>query len=271
MSTWVIIPKDDDVVHGFHKYLSKEWVNGKWKYIYYDAKRQAKNVKNKFKNMIGINQKKTLETANRKLQEAESKHRDSKNMTRDARKYMDKESQRNATENNAKRANEVVRLKNVQKGVQNAYDKTLLGKVDKIKNAGSRAINKVTKTIDKATGGIPKSVSITNQGVTKKYNRKDLPIHTTKTGRRGSIVKSQYSVPNSGRTKKPKETVTNRTKVHETKKNYTNSSGHNITRYEYNYTKSQYSPNEKKDTSVNSKKKRKSSQGRNAVKAKYGR
>lgn len=46
MSTWMIVPSDDDMMHklNFHKYIDKVMgKNGKWRYIYEDTKKKVKN------------------------------------------------------------------------------------------------------------------------------------------------------------------------------------------------------------------------------------
>lgn len=255
MSTWMIIPKDDDVVHGFHKYLSKEWVNGKWKYIYYDAKRQAKNVKNKMENAvnrtkrkinkaIGVDERNSLERAKIGKYYADIKNQGAK---------FDRLKGRDGAEERVVKTGRDLATQNTRVGnAQKKYDQTLLGKVDKIKNAASNAIDKVTGNDKKYYA----SNRITNRSSV--YVKRGKEDH-------GKIyvdeVKSSYT-PNNSRV------------GHTGKQNLQVKAKQNrVTNFRSN-SSSQYTPSnstKKKDTSVNSKKKRKNSQGRNAVKAKQGR
>lgn len=132
MSNWMIIPEDSDLIHGLggHKYIDRIWKNGKWKYIYYDAKKGARNLKNRAAkglrgiqreagNIIGTNQKAQLQRS----QEA-------------ARRANQRGDQRRAMELN----------KRSQENKKN-YDNTLLGRLDQLKNKGAAAYNKLKTAV----------------------------------------------------------------------------------------------------------------------------
>lgn len=117
MSTWVVMPSDDDVIHG-HKYIDKIMgKNGKWRYIYYRAKTKAKNA-------IGVGQKGRLERAKANVVTAEAHRNAFGNFTGNGKPiYLDK----------------VIETKREEKKAQEAYDKTLLGKIDQVKDSGLKA------------------------------------------------------------------------------------------------------------------------------------
>lgn len=112
MSTWVIMPSDDDIEHGFHKYIDKiRTASGKWRYIYYKTKKNARNA-------VGLNQKKKLEIAEGGLKKSVDKLEKSDNSN--VQKNYDAAKQHK--EKYDKRKEE--------------FNNTLLGKIDSVKNKG---------------------------------------------------------------------------------------------------------------------------------------
>lgn len=122
MSTWVIMPSDDDIEHSFHKYIDKiRTASGKWRYIYYKSKKNVRNA-------IGLNQKKKLEIAEGGLQKAANKLKksDSKNVQKDydaAKQYKEKYDKR-----------------------KEEFNDTLLGKIDSVKDKGLKIFDNIFGT-----------------------------------------------------------------------------------------------------------------------------
>mgnify|MGYP003300900078 CR=1 FL=1 len=122
MSTWAIIPSDDDIEHSFHKYIDKiRTASGKWRYIYYKTKKNARNA-------VGLNQKKKLEIAESGLKKAINKleKSDYNNVQKDydaAVQYREKYDKRKEEFNN-----------------------TLLGKISSVKDEGLKIFDSLFET-----------------------------------------------------------------------------------------------------------------------------
>lgn len=182
MSTWYITPTSEDVMHGSHKYIDKIWKNGKWRYVYYRTKIKAKNV-------IGVGQKKRLERANENVKTANKSHEVIKNWTSYLRERGDKESLNNVMKENLEEFEKVQKAKRRQKRAQEAYDKTLLGKIDQVKNIGLKAWDKFTGLFDNVKTTVTNKGAIqTRSGLLTKKHR-----YVVKTGAPGSMIKTQYT------------------------------------------------------------------------------
>lgn len=200
MSTWVIIPSDDDIEHSFHKYIDKiRTASGKWRYIYYKAKKKA----NRF---IGTEQKNKLDRANIDYEGAKENQKGARKATHkfieNELKYkrfgigMDDhekeklESSREWHKEDMNAADRIVeKTKRKQEAAQEAYDKTLLGKIDQVKDAGLKAWDSFTSLFKKETSN-SRTVTNNNKGTayTPSYSTKKSPTTLT----RGTAYSPSY-------------------------------------------------------------------------------
>lgn len=193
MSTWVVMPSDDDVIHKNNKYIDKIWKNGKWRYIYDD-------VKSKVKNAIGKDQKHKLVIANQNVEFAEKykenaykrMHNLIKNDLDTKRSNLPKEQKEVVLQTNDSRIKRnkedinsaergVKEYKTKQKAAQEAYNKTLLGKIDQVKDAGLKAWDNFTSLFKKSKSSSP----VTNKTYSKvqytpSYSTKKSPTTSTR-------------------------------------------------------------------------------------------
>lgn len=68
MSTWMIVPSNDDMMHklNFHKYIEKvKTKSGKWRYIYNRAKKKVKEA-------VGLQQREKLVNAEKEVNKLKS-------------------------------------------------------------------------------------------------------------------------------------------------------------------------------------------------------
>lgn len=167
MSTWYIVPSEEDLQHGaFHKYVDKVMgPNGKWRYIYDNAKhavtrgvnsayhnvyrrmQQAKaaygKTKRNVEKSLGIDKHRSYKRAKKGLELAKQsgdKNRISKQSNRTAKAYRD-ESYKNSL---AGKTTHTVNSAKIKANL--AYAKT----IDNVKDKGLNAYNKAKKSVASA-------------------------------------------------------------------------------------------------------------------------
>ena len=109
-----------------HLYTARNWVNGKWQYVYGNASNAAKNAANavksapgKLNNALGADERYNRDKANREANE------------------------KRTGEYNARAAK-----------AQSDYDKTVYGKIERGKNAISKIFNKIGRGASNAAGKV---------------------------------------------------------------------------------------------------------------------
>lgn len=151
MSTWVIIPSDDDVMHKSHKYIEKvRTTKGGWRYIYKKPK-----YKTNSKNSFGLEERKKMKEAEKATEEAKNTHANNVAANEVARKNrmnsnLTEEQKKKASENAVNRINES--RQNVKKAEFDEnrafenYRTTKLGKLESSAKAGIQIIGDFIKT-----------------------------------------------------------------------------------------------------------------------------
>lgn len=161
------------LMHKDHKYLSKEWVKGKWQYIY-DEKLggKAKRAYEKAKT-VNDHDKTLLKLRNDHLRDSVINRNEAKNELYTNQKMLSKHANTNnvnkskydtynkaVSDSSVKYADSVKKVKNAQseyseasnnesasdsklKSAKNDYDKTALGKIDKMKSKGKNLMDKL--------------------------------------------------------------------------------------------------------------------------------
>ena len=213
MSTWMIVPSDYDLEHGFHKYIDKVMgPNGKWRYIY-------EKVKTGVSKAIGLDKRKKLEKAARNYYVAEGtkKYLQDKRDELNRSKYLPKavkiQSSDSITATIAANNENLQKHKNKFEKAKEAYKKTLAGSIENVIVEGKNAFNKIvslfkktpkTTTTNKSTnkgtyynpGSTTKSKSTTTSttkstNTTSTSKRKPNVIKTTNTDSRDRTYNKQ--------------------------------------------------------------------------------
>lgn len=100
---YLLRPTDNDIVHKSHKYISRKWVNGRWRYIYKESKRQGS---------LKAGQR-TKEQADRAHQEAIEASERSANLSKQYKEATEKANDSNLNSLGRQRVNEkAYRLQN---------------------------------------------------------------------------------------------------------------------------------------------------------------
>ena len=115
-----------------HLYTARNWVNGKWQYVYGNAANAAKNAANAVKSAPG------------KLNNALG---------------ADEREERNRTRTDAGHTGSNTAAAGKAAQAQSKYDKTVYGKIERGKNAISRIFNKIGRGASNAAGKVGDSVS----------------------------------------------------------------------------------------------------------------
>lgn len=146
MSTWMIVPSDDDLEHGFHKYIDKVMgPNGKWRYIY-------KKAKNKVEKAVGLDKRRNMIKAAKGYAIAEGRKQylygERNKLKRDniavGASITNEEVQRLKDAYSiaiGKNYEIIVKQKNRFEKAKDAYKKTLLGSIENVFNEGKKAFN----------------------------------------------------------------------------------------------------------------------------------
>ena len=121
-----------------HLYTARNWVNGKWQYVYGNAANAAKNATNAVKSVPG------------KLNNALG---------------ADEREERNRTRTDAGHTGSNTAAAGKAAQAQSKYDKTVYGKIERGKNAISRIFNKIGRGASNAAGKVGTGVKNTTDKI----------------------------------------------------------------------------------------------------------
>lgn len=152
-----------------HLYTARNWVNGKWQYVYGNAKKTGQKVGNKIDNALGADErqrrdnfKKAAETSQKNMENAyktkrgnEKSYANSDDYNRDRAKYeLDKSTK--DWKNKVKIFNDS-KLRSDK--AESDYNKTVYGKIDQAKEAVGEAKNSLDDKIAKGKKKISRLIT----------------------------------------------------------------------------------------------------------------
>lgn len=174
-----------------HLYTARKWVNGKWQYIYNNAKQAGWKAKDAINTALGAEQRRerdlrrnsyegskqnSTNLSNQYRRDLERLNESSKNGTNNSSKYYEAKAQSDKTGEKVRDANIYqMRTKKLYDKAQADYDKTAYGKMEKAvaaaKANGRKAYDTVSENVSRAKQAAKSAGSKTLQQLGEAKNK----------------------------------------------------------------------------------------------------